>query len=520
MVAVATLPSSSAAPQWRPGLAEVRPDFAAAAITGGRELSLTATAAPVESAVSVTLPGAAVQLRNLVDGSGNPVLDSVLGPVVDGPFNSQFGPAAQTAAVPLQRIDFSGYGASSFSSWVYPNAEIPAVVQTCFELMVGRPSHEVVQVKSVLYPWGAIVVRTITIDRQDDNTIDRHDSGWVAATAGVFEIPGFTIHPGAVLGAFNIRQIADTTQTFTGGSGAQLVGVYFDADLQIDGVTSATTDGLVPSVGQFGFVQTGPVGGPPVSQEDLGELIASQGPLAARSTVRPVAGTAQAMRLTRVEVDNAFTPPFVSEPPQFAVAARGSVVLPPSGSWSVLQRTDNLSEPTAIDPDRGVPLIQQGPAGGPASTSPWRLAEPADLWVPESLSMDYRLLHATDSTRVLFPRPVIAAGATAFTSDQVPLLADAFALINATGIFPRQERLPDVSLRDLLAADQRRRCVHAERPTGLLPAEHPQRTLATGSAGTIAFEYDDGRGTPSQISVAIDPSAWSFSLAPVNVRWT
>ena len=44
--------------------------------------------------------------------------------------------------------------------------------------------------------------------------IYRYDSGWVAATPGTFDIAGITVHPGAVLGAYNIREIRDTTQTY------------------------------------------------------------------------------------------------------------------------------------------------------------------------------------------------------------------------------------------------------------------------------------------------------------------
>jgi hypothetical protein len=532
MMAVATLPArvKIVSPfEGRPRLAEVQPAFPVEGMAGGRQISLTAPVTLAEFGAGAPLPGAAVQLRNLVDASGNPALDprtpsppggtplSVLGPDVDETFNATFAPGSGSAAVPVSRIDLSGYGASGFSDWTDPAVQPPGVVQAHFDMIVGRASREVVQVKSILYPWGAIVVRTITIDRQDDNEIYRYDSGWVAATPGSFDLAGITVHPGAVLGAFNIRQIADTSQTYTSSSGAELTGVYFDADIQIDGVTAGSSNGLVPSVGQFGFVQTAPAG-TPLQPADLAELIASQGPLGGPvDCVVSVGGTAQTMRLTRVEVNNA-PHPGASEPDEFAVAARGSVTLPQPGSWSVLARTDDVSEPTAIDPNLGVPLIRQGPAGASAGSSPWRLAEAADLWVPDSPSMDYCLLHATDSTRVLFPRPVIATGATAFTSDQAPAFADGFALMGATGIFPRQDSclaFPTAAYSLQIGS------AGVFTLTGLpssFPPSIARRTLAASSAGTIGFEYGDGSGTPSQISVAITPSAWSFTVQPVNVR--
>jgi hypothetical protein len=411
----------------------------------------------------------------------------------------------------------SGYGASSFSAWTDPTAKDSNVVQARFNMMVGRTNHEVVQIQSRLHPWCAIVVRTITIDRQDDGEVNRYDSGWRAATPGIFGCPGITVHPGAVRGAYNIRNISDTTQTFTFG-GVELVGVYFDADIQIDGVVSGAINGLVPSTDQFGFVQ---VAGSPLTPGDLRELIDNEGALGGPvDCVISVGGTAQTMRLSRVEVGTAPHPEVgpVEFAVEFAAAARGSLVLPQPGSWSVLARTDSVSEPTPIDPDLGVPLIQQGPAGSPVPNAPWRLAEPVDLLAPDSPSMDYCLLHATDSTRMLFPRPKIAAGASAFTSDVVPLLADGFALMGATSVCPRQDTclaFPNANYQLQIGAAGA--FTLANVPDPFAPSL-PNRTLASGTAAALGFEYADETGTPCQASVTIQPNAWSVGLKGVNVR--
>lgn len=529
MVAVASLPQRPAHPSplfRRPGLAEVQPAFAPQNMTGGRQVSLTAPESILQiGGRSPSLPGAAVQLRNLVDQGGNPVKDqngnplSVLGPEVDQPFNLEFGPGANTALVPVTRIDLSGYGASSFSAWTDPSANADAVVQVRFNMMVGRASHEVVQVKSILASGAgfAVLVRTVTIDRQDNSEIFRYDSGWVAATPATWTlVPGLTVHPGAVRGARNIREIRDTSQIFKNGT-VELTAVYFDADVEIDGVLSGGSGGLVPSPGQLGFVLTAP---PltPLQASDLAALIASQGPLGGPvDCVIAVAGTAQTMRLSRIELANA---PHAGAlvPQEFAAAARGSLVLPAQGSWSVLARTDTASEPTPIDADRGVPLIRQGPAGGPPGNAPWRLAEPADLWVPDAPAMDYCLLHATDSTRVLFPRPKVESGTTAFTSTQTPLLADGFALMEATGVCPRQDAclaFPDASYALQIGG------AGAFTLTGVPDPFAPSlggRTLASGTAAAIGFEYADETGSPAQVSVAIQPNAWSIGLKGINVR--
>jgi hypothetical protein len=530
MIAVATLPSSGPHPLPipinRPGLTEISPDFTPPGLTGGRQVSLTAASTEFDTG-SPSLPGATVQLHNLLDANGNPILDpssgaplSVLGPDVDHVFNDEFGPGKARASVPLSRIDLSGYGGSAFSDWTDPQAVPPAtaVVQVHFDMMVGRTCREVVKVRSILYPWQAIVVRTITIDRQDDTEVFRHDSGWVAATAGTFTLGGITVHPGAVLGAFNIREIRDTSQTVQAGGGAELVAVYFDADIQIDGVLAgATSGGLVPSTGQLGFVQIAPVG-QALKPDQLAILITSQGRLGGPvDCLISVAGTPQTMRLHRVEVDNA-PQNNAAETPEFAAAARGSVVLPQSGSWSVLQRTDSVSEPTPIDPDRGVPLIRQGPAGSPPPDTPWRLAEPFDLWFTDNPDVDYCLLHSTDSTRVLFPRPEIKSGQSAFTSDQVPVFADAYALMNSSSVCPRQDSclsFPDANY--ALQINGAGQFTLTGLPTSF-PPNLKARTMATSSAATIAFEYADANGTPAQISLSITPDAWAIDIQNTNLR--
>jgi hypothetical protein len=511
----------------RPGLTPIRPSFAPQNMTGGWQLALTAPANLFLTQDSPSLPGAVVQLRNLVDAGGNRLIDprsppppgglqlSVLGPAVDEIFNSEFAPGAKNARIPMTRYDISGYGASSFSAWTEPGAVPPAVVQARFNMIVGRASHEVVQVKSVLYPWGAIVVRTITIDRQDDAMISRYDSGWVAATPGVFETAGIVVHPGAVTGAYNIREIRDTAQSFSPGGGGELLGVYFDADIAITGVKSgANADGHVPSTGLFGYVQTAPAN-TPLTAAQLAALISARGALGGPvDCTISVASTAQTMRVLRVEIGNAPHGGF----PEFAASARGSPVLPQPGAWTVVARTDAVSEPTPVDPDLGVPLIRQGQAGGPAPTTPWRIAEAADLWTPGNPSMDYCLMHTTDSSRVLFPRPKVANGASAFTSDVVPLLADGFALMGATSICPRQDAclaLPDNTFE--LQINDAGAFTLANVASPFAPSK-PMRTLSTGSVGTIGFEYADEHGTQAQIFLAITPNAWEVGLKGVNVR--
>lgn len=506
----------------RPSLTYNQPAFAPQNLKGGLQVTLSAAQHLIvePDSESATLPGAAIQLRNLVDTNGFPFTPdvSILGDDVDPTFNDEFGPGHPKARVPLTRIDFSGYGASTFSDWVNPKADPPAVVQARFDVMVGRTAYEVVKIKSILYPWGAVVVRTITIERVANAEVLRHDSGWVAATPGVFRFPGITVHPGEVLGMYSIRHIRDTSQLYTGSDGVELRAVYFDADCDIADVIRGARDGRVPAVGQLGYVLTKPLAiSTPLIPAELNELITRQGPLGGPvDCVLNVGSSGLEMRVTHIEVGNAVMPGGTQ---QFAAVARGSVLLPRQGSWSIVQRTDSLSEPQSIDPNLGIPLIRLGEAGmsGP-NTNPYRFAETADLWFADTPVLDYCFLHSTTAARTVFPRPKIESDSTQITSTVTPLLADAYALLEAVGILPRQDRcIPfqnsNYSLQ--ISGPGLFTLALANNP---FPVTLGSRVLADSSPLHLGVEYFDENGAPTEVNVAISPTGWSITMSDLAIR--
>jgi len=62
-------------------------------------------------------------------------------PTIDDFFNNRFGPMAPTAAVPVTRIDVSGYGASAISRWTNPNAAVVDVTRVQFDVLVPVGDH-------------------------------------------------------------------------------------------------------------------------------------------------------------------------------------------------------------------------------------------------------------------------------------------------------------------------------------------------------------------------------------------
>ena len=106
--------------------------------------------------------------------------------------------------MPLSRIDFSGYGASIFSHWEDPTAAIAAASKAYFDVFIGRTAQEVIQVRSLLYPWGVRVVRTITLTRASDAYVFRFDTGWQAESDGVYDF-SYKVFDASVTSSFSGR---------------------------------------------------------------------------------------------------------------------------------------------------------------------------------------------------------------------------------------------------------------------------------------------------------------------------
>jgi hypothetical protein len=457
-------PRIDVAPNTWAGFNVVRPRSVTAKFTGGLQLSVTAHSSVTGPTVmSPSLPGAAWQTRNGVDpATGAPNGFSVLRGDIANPgaekfFNDEMGPGSPNAKVPVVRVDFAGYGASTFSQWFNPNA-VASVSQVRFDVFVARTAYEVVQIASVLYPWAVPVVRTITLERRKEARVTRADSGWVATGPGIYRYPAndpailpppppewtpIETHPGVVGGAFNVRRIRETGRVITrviGTETIELLEVRFDADMQIEGVTTGQIQGtdLVPSIDQIGFVQRSPKGHPLVPQH-LAAIMADEGPMGGPVNCEiEIADSGQMMHVVRVDV--AASQPLPAGVPEFAAAARGSLALPEDGAtWSAVRRSATADEFEPVDPISGTPLLRQGRASNPPAASPfYRLSDPRDLLRESAPDFEFGLLQTSDGHQFLLPRPRIQQGATSITTTERSLLADAYARSTSAGLFPKR----------------------------------------------------------------------------------
>ncbi len=402
-------------------------------------------------------------------------------------FNGEFGSVAGfdlNKYVPLERYDFSGYGANVFSHWSNANADVGQTSQALFDVWKGRTAHEIIQVRSIIYTacGGKInVVRTITIYRGSNGFPWRVDSGWKAESDGLFDFrtksePGrnYTFHPGIVEGAYNVHNIKEdntllpfivkdwnkTSGVYIDDQGhpqpvgagkkldVKLIPVYFDADLKMDDVIQGASNGKVAGRHILGYLQISPKG-VIIDEEHFASLLTLMeglgGPV--DCTVK-INQTKQQMRLTRVEA----YPSMDGANRVFVVAPKGTPVLPKDGSWSVVRHDAVSKEVTPLSNNDVVPLIRNGfrnflnPTNQSYSqdkdTNPINIAEPAELFKGlESRAKQFCFLQSTGENKVLFRNPLFEKGIDKLKGS-VPDLADAYRLMNSKGIFPKVENLP------------------------------------------------------------------------------
>jgi len=522
IVAVAEIARTQLFGRRGPSFWTVAPNFPHQGLSGGDQLSIRAEMpfihiGPPESP---SLPGAAVQLHD-AQFNGVATTKTVLTPI-DSAFNSNFGPSAPTPRVPVTRLDISGFGESLFNDWRNPSDLAGLVSKAQFHVIVGRTSLEVVQERSLLYPYAVRVVRTITIERLNNAAIVRHDSGWQAVSDGAYSYPkrDLITHPGVVRGVVNVSNIRDTGQRFTTSDGSELMAVRFDGDLIMENAVLGAAPQDVPARHQLGYVQlTDPHGYGQLAPDQFAQLISAVGPLGgAIDCVIDIGGSGQRMRVLRVGI--AATPGMGG--PEFAMAAWGSPSFPGGGQRSFLRQAAPGDAPQPLDRDRGVPLVRAGASTAPAPlTSPYRFADPEDTLRPDNPAADYGIVHATGTQRLFFPRPKIeATGTPAITSTRPPLLADPYLLSTAVGLFPRAENcipFPDANYALAIGPGGNFRL---QLPTPSFTVPPLERALLDSPSVRSIVHYADENGNRSDVTVKIDTAAalpWSITITNLSI---
>ena len=433
---------------------------------------------------------------------------STLGRSVTKIFNGEFFTSESTPdilkkrGVPLSKIDFSGYGASTFSNWLSPRAAIAETSQARFDIMLGRTGHEVIQVKSILYPWGIRVVRTITLFRTGSGHVYRTDSGWQAESDGLFDfrykyidkslptegvddsgntiyhtvtVEPYELHTGPIRGLFNVKNIQEDGniaeynvpkairipvnekyvdefgEWVPNTTGVEVTkdvilgAVWFDADIEIDNLAQGHKNGLTPSKKILGYVQLSPQG-VTIPKANFRALLDLQGGLIGGDVdcIMDLNNSGQMMRITRFDISPSVKKNNDAADPIFVASARGSVLLPKDGSWSVVQHETGTGEVTPLPPYIPVPIVREG-AWKEGNVLPaaiqtgklLRLAHPKEiLRNPVGDTMNFGLLQTTATQKTLFLTPSFEFGKTKLLSKTPPAFADAYRLMDSSSIFP------------------------------------------------------------------------------------
>ncbi len=456
-----------------PTLTLVQPSFPATSTpagtiyTGAWQLSF---AAPDPTQPNPVLAGRSY-LRYYNDNPAAPNLsygEQVLGRDVAAIFTARFDddPTQGTVGVPLRRYDLTGYGASLFSEWTNTNTPHPTdVVKADFNVLIGRTSHEVIQVQSIIYPWAIKVVRTITIDREGSGSVLRYDSGWQAASDGLFDFPAETdipatqIQAGLLTGLINVTNIQElgfpvntkgTEDGTTHRESISLQPVTFNAEVAIQPQHQVTLGGstvkdlngnphtCVASTGITGFI--GLRAFYHLSMADMAGFNAlSKGAGGPINATLNVGGANSLLRATSFDA----TP--VSDTATsglgLACAVRGLPKLSSDGSWSMGSRTQSQAAPVPLAPTNPVPVVQPNNGGGSTPGSEIHFADPADIFRLAAGSATppatfYGFLQATGTQSNFLSRPILTVGSDNLTLGDALNVAHAGALLGAISSFP------------------------------------------------------------------------------------
>ncbi len=301
----------------------------------------------------------------------------------------------------------------------------------------------------------------------------------------------FNVHPGVINGLFNIRNIVEvgdkipvpstvaagqffvdannkTIENIAGKSytdengntkvttGAAFIvqgmvkQVEFDCDVEMENAEQGVVDGRVPAKKMRGYVQLAPMG-IPLSKDAMVVLHSLQGgsiggPL---DCSVDIGKNGQKMRINRIDTNAALN--VTGTAPVFVAAARGNVVLPKDGSWSMVTHTYDTGEVTPLPENITAPLIRIGELQKSSNqlkpvpditNQLLRIANPTEVVRQETNgTINYGFLQNTDTQKILFLTPSfkILANVTdmgKLFSKTPPLFADTCRMISSKAIFP------------------------------------------------------------------------------------
>jgi len=425
-------------------------------------------------------------------------------------FYSQFNdPRHHNTGVPVKRYDLTGYGATLFSDWTDPNPSFTtAVVKADFVTTVGRTSHEIVEVQSVIHPWHIQVVRTITIERLNSGLVQRTDSRWVAASDGTFQGDGIAatdVHKGVIDSLLKVQNIQEFGEPIKFKPPSQpdseilMQPVIFDCEIAINTTDYQVLQGgsqvigldqtshtAVPSTGIIGYISL--TYGYSFSPQDLlsssGGFLntlpqSPGGPMQATINL----GSANSFRCVTFSADHCED--YLVGRYALVITVHGLPTLPSGGAWTVALQGPDDSAPQALPSTQSVPVVQ------PNGVSETHFADPSDIFRLDSslsnlppVSFLYGFLQDVTTQKTFHAQPFIRIGSFALSLRAMPKLADPGMLLGISN-------LPSISFPSL--------------ETGLPLPNFPGSDSLGSSLGP--FDYFIFWGPPSLPGLIDEPAA-------------
>ncbi len=281
----------------------------------------------------------------------------------------------------------------------------------------------------------------------------------------------------------------------------------------------------------IGYVQLSPRG-EPISPALFYALLSTQagslgGPV---DCIVNIGKSGQQMRLNSVDVSNSVDAG--GSNPVFTGTARGTVILPKDGSWSIVQHSQATNAVSAIDNNSPVPLIRRGILKNDGTSNypaeQLRLANPLDLLrAPDPSTINFGLLQNTGTQKTLFQLPAFVEGVTKLLSkdNNFPLakFADAYHLVNSTSIFPNPGDIPDMDMSnfDVNVLDQGYKLLNNLNPGEMLKQALPSPWYFVNTKDVkLYIEYNtqdsDGNPTPN-LNYDLDSAAESWLSSAKNI---
>jgi hypothetical protein len=362
----------------------------------------------------------------------------------------------------------------------------------------------------MLAPCEAHLKRIVIMERRNSGSVQHYDSGWVRIDDGLFEKPA-RFDKGVVIAYRNIRRVRVLAKPAVNvADGSVWREVLYDCDAQLENVTANGVNGLVPLRDQTGYIQESPAGpGAAPTEARMALLFAAvQNAMGGPADCAIRIGGTLASQVSGIFAATSPKPGNPPTSPGFVLAAHVSPQLPRAGQWSSVRITAATGEAAPVDPRHGIPVIRR-------ASQPFRFFDPAEAYSAKP-AVEYGLMMATSSSRILFPKPAIDPGEPNVLRTAPPSMADPLALAQATGAFPRAPYVLQCAQQPKFDISNFNEWKLENPAFNIAPPAVPD--LAKGAEWVVQRAFPAGPTLNSVIDSAVAATPFDLGVSPNDIK--